>query len=451
MIISTNSTSPISANNALTTVTSFYRVNGEKGLADTQYGVVSDYRINAKWVSNLSLSATDYICVVTYARNNNAYDSTNTPIAAYQHFGTSCIMINASGDVSATGKAVFANIEGNTYDKNIFLIPFSGGFVWHNESDNITEFVKPSELIGVELRDGIFTKHSGNTFLFTTNSNYVACIKLTNIYNNGTEHNVAIIDMHDKVVTIMQQNGEEYILTQHHVYHINSVGSNINVTELIPYNANCRPNGITFSQFVATQNHNIVLDNNGTWCECYAATAMDFELLITPLPLIGPIVSSETFKSVMESNNYVPTIFEGDVYFSEQTNIDLTNGDRVVGFKDMDQTISSSWVHFQALTNDSDVRRSYSVYIYGTVYLHNPLGGSFNCSDKAIDVYLYGTTWSSTLTAEGFQYVSNSVWHVNGATIREGDSGAGTVISEAEFNTKLANNQCAHNKYVFTW
>lgn len=273
MIISTNSTSPISANNALTTVTSFYRVDGDKWLDDLQDAVHTNYRINAKWVSNLSLSATNYICVVTYARNSNAYDSTNTPIAAYNHTTTKHVMINASGDISATGKAVFANIEGNTYDKNIFLIPFSGGFVWHNETDNVTEFVKPNELIGVTLTNGIFTKHSGNTFLFTTNSNYIAYIKLTNMYNNGSEYKVTLIDMRDKVVTIMQQNGEEYILTQHHIYHINSVGSDhINVTELIPYNINCRPNDKTFSQFVATQNHNIVLDNNGTWCECYVLT-----------------------------------------------------------------------------------------------------------------------------------------------------------------------------------
>lgn len=271
MIISTNSTSPISANNALTTVTSYYTVSGTKGFGNAQDGVDTNYRINAKWVSNLCLTATDYICVVTYARNSNAYDSTNTPIAAYQHSGRSRIRINALGDISATGKAVFANIEGNTYNKNIMLIPFSGGYVWHNESDNITEFVKPSELIGVELRYGIFTKHSDNTFLFTSNSNYVIYIKLTNMYNNGSEYKATLIDMRDKVVTIMQQNGEEYILTQYHVYHINSVGSNINVTELIPYNANCRPSDKTFSQFLATQNHNIVLDNNGTWCECYTA------------------------------------------------------------------------------------------------------------------------------------------------------------------------------------
>lgn len=276
-IISTNSTSPISANNALTTVTPFYRVNGEKGFDGLQDAVNTNYRINAKWVSNLSLSATDYICVVTYARNSNTYDSTLTPIATYNHTNAKHAMINASGDISATGKAVFANIEGNTYDKNIMLIPFSGGFVWHNENDNVSEFVKPSELIGVELTNGIFTKHSGNTFLFATNSNYIVYIQLTNMYNNGSEYNVTLIDIHDKVVTVMQQNGEEYILTQHHVYRIDSIGFNIKVTELIPYNINCRPNDKTFSQFVATRNHNIVLDNNGTWCECHtAANSMFF-------------------------------------------------------------------------------------------------------------------------------------------------------------------------------
>lgn len=288
MIIAKANSTAITANNALPCEASYYRTaSSGKGHGAFMDGVTEAYRVNAKWCSNVTLTddGMDYLCVATFARNSDAYNSASTPIAAYQHGASSRIQILSQDDVVASGPAVFARIEGNTYDKNIFLVPFTGGFVWHNETDNLTEFIKPNEFVGITLTYGIYLTRNDGTFLFATDSNYVAYIKFNDIYDS-TSYTASVASLPDRVVTCKQCNGQEFILTTKRLYYLSvtSVGPSYNIlmsTAFNSYSEECMPSNIEFTDATNGNVHHIALDSNQTWHDMYNTNISTMLLPIT--------------------------------------------------------------------------------------------------------------------------------------------------------------------------